>query len=248
VVGRGELTDKAWAQLAPLLPRNQRRGGRWRDHRTVVNGILWKLRTGAPWRDLPERYGPWTTCHDRLVRWRRDGTWDRLLAHAQTKSDAVGELEWVVCVDSSSVRAHQHAAGARKRAARSDLKRGRARPGRGARPVPGRADHQGAPQLRRPRTAVERGPHPGQRHDSTQLEPVLEAIAVPRPSGPGRPRKRPDHLVGDKGYSYPRCRDCCAVVASPTPSPSGPTSAPAVPAGRVGRWPSTVSATGAVMW
>jgi transposase len=62
VVGRGELTDKAWAQLAPLLPRNQRRGGRWRDHRTVVNGILWKLRTGAPWRDLPERYGPWQTC------------------------------------------------------------------------------------------------------------------------------------------------------------------------------------------
>ena len=75
MVGRRELTDKAWAQLAPLLPGNQRRGGRWRDHRTVVNGILWKLRTGAPWRDLPERYGPWTTCYDRFIRWRRDGTW-----------------------------------------------------------------------------------------------------------------------------------------------------------------------------
>jgi transposase len=83
VVGRGELTDKAGAQLAPLLPGNQRRGGRWRDHRTVINGISWKLRTGAPWRDLPERYGPWQTCHDRFVRWRRDGTWDRLLAHAR---------------------------------------------------------------------------------------------------------------------------------------------------------------------
>jgi transposase len=103
VVGRGELTDRAWAQLAPLLPRNQRRGGRWCDHRRVINGILWKLRTGAPWRDLPERYGPWQTCYDRFIRWRRDGTWDRLLAHAQTKSDAVGELEWVVSVDSSSV-------------------------------------------------------------------------------------------------------------------------------------------------
>jgi transposase len=108
----------------PLLPRNQRRGGRWRDHRTVVNGILWKLRTGAPWRDLPERYGPWQTCYDRFVRWRRDGTWDRLLTHVQTKSDAVGELEWVVSVDSTSVRAHQHAAGARKHPARSDLKGG----------------------------------------------------------------------------------------------------------------------------
>jgi transposase len=136
VVGRGELTDRAWAQLAPLLPRNQRRGGRWCDHRRVINGILWKLRTGAPWRDLPERYGPWQTCYDRFIRWRRDGTWDRLLAHAQTKSDAVGELEWVVSVDSSSVRAHQHAAGARKRPARADTKGGRSvtRPRRSAAP------------------------------------------------------------------------------------------------------------------
>jgi transposase len=107
VVGRGELTDRAWAQLAPLLPRNQRRGGRWRDHRTVINGILWKLRTGAPWRDLPNRYGPGRPAMTGLVRWRRDGTWDRLSAHAQTASDAVGELEWVVSVDTTSVRAHQ---------------------------------------------------------------------------------------------------------------------------------------------
>ena len=139
MVGRGELTDRAWTQLAPLLPRNQRRGGRWCDHRRVINGILWKLRTGAPWRDLPERYGPWQTCYDRFIRWRRDGTWDRLLAHAQTKSDAVGELEWVVSVDSSSVRAHQHAAGARKRPARADTKGGRSvtRPRRLAAPGAG---------------------------------------------------------------------------------------------------------------
>jgi transposase len=136
VVGRGELTDRAWAQLAPLLPGNQHRGGRWRDHRRVLNGILWKLRTGAPWRDLPDRYGSWQTCYDRFVRWRREGTWDRLLAHAQTKSDAVGELEWVVSVDSSSVRAHQHAAGACKRPARADTKGGRSvtRPRRSAGP------------------------------------------------------------------------------------------------------------------
>jgi transposase len=91
MVKKGELTDEAWAQIAPLLPENGRRGGRWRDHREVVNGILWKLRTGAPWRDLPERYGPWQTCYDRFSRWRREGTWDRLLADAQSKSDAVGE-------------------------------------------------------------------------------------------------------------------------------------------------------------
>jgi transposase len=124
MVGRGEITDRAWEQIAPLLPKNGRQGGQWRDHRKVVNGILWKLRTGAPWRDLPERYGTWQTCYDRFVRRRRDGTWDRLLEHAQTKSDDVGEVEWVVSVDSSVVRAHQHAAGARKRLSEQDAKRG----------------------------------------------------------------------------------------------------------------------------
>lgn len=124
MVGRGEITDKAWERMAPLLPENGHRGGQWQDHRKVVNGILWKLRTGAPWRDLPERYGPWQTCYDRLVRWRREGIWDRLLEHVQTKSDAVGEVEWVVSVDSSVVRAHQHAAGARTQVSEEDAKRG----------------------------------------------------------------------------------------------------------------------------
>ena len=117
VVGRGELTDAAWAVLEPLLPQNGGRGQQWADHRRVINGILWKLRTGAPWRDLPERYGPWRTVYARFVRWQRDGTWDRLLAHAQRKSDAVGEVVWEASVDSTAVRAHQHAAGARKKGA-----------------------------------------------------------------------------------------------------------------------------------
>lgn len=124
MVGRGEVTDAAWAVLVPLLPGNGRRGKQWRDHRQVVNGILWRLRTGAPWRDLPERYGPWRTCYDRFVRWRRDGTWERLLAHVQTKSAAVGEVIWEVSVDSTHIRAHQDAAGARKRPSRADEKGG----------------------------------------------------------------------------------------------------------------------------
>jgi transposase len=124
MIERGELANVAWAQIAPLMPENRRRGGRWRDHRTVVNGILWKLRTGAPWRDLPERYGPWQTCYDRFVRWRRDGTWDRLLADAQTESGAVGEVEWLVSIDSTVARAHQHAAGARRKPSKQDAKRG----------------------------------------------------------------------------------------------------------------------------
>ena len=125
MVGRGELTEDAWGVIGPLLPSGGgRRGGRWRDHRTVINGILWKLRTGAPWRDVPERYGPWQTLADRLYRWRRDGTWDRILAHAQTKSDAVGEVVWEVSIDSSTARAHQHASGARRRPSRADVKGG----------------------------------------------------------------------------------------------------------------------------
>lgn len=73
MVGRGELTEEAWGVIAPLLPVRGHRGGQWRDHRTVINGILWKLRTGAPWRDVLDRYGPWQTCADRLYRWRRMG-------------------------------------------------------------------------------------------------------------------------------------------------------------------------------
>jgi transposase len=124
VVKRGELTDEAWERIVPLLPENGRRGKQWRDPREIVNGILWRLRTGAPWRDLPEHYGPWQTCYERFSRWRRDGTWDRLLAHTQMRSDAVGEVEWTVSVDSTVVRAHQHAAGARELLSRADAKKG----------------------------------------------------------------------------------------------------------------------------
>jgi transposase len=90
--GRGELTDGAWARIEPLLPGGGSRGGQWRDHRQVLNGILWNLRTGAPWRDLPERYGPWKTAHERLRRWTADGTWDRVLDEVVVKDDAVGRV------------------------------------------------------------------------------------------------------------------------------------------------------------
>ena len=129
-VGRGEVTDAAWAVLAPLLPANGRRGQQWAEHRPIVNGILWKVRTGAPWRDLPERYGSWRTVYARFRRWQRDGTWDRLLAHVQTKSDAAGEVAWEISVDSTVVRAHQHAAGARKKGALPRVARPRERPAR----------------------------------------------------------------------------------------------------------------------
>ncbi|MBM7489243.1 transposase [Micromonospora luteifusca] len=122
MVRRGELTDEAWVVIAPLLPEPGGARGRWRDHRQVINGILWKLRTGAPWRDLPERFGPWKTCHERLRRWTADGTWDRILAAAQVHDDGT-PVQWTISIDSSIVRAHQHSAGARKKGAPRQVRR-----------------------------------------------------------------------------------------------------------------------------
>ena len=112
---RHELTDREWAKLAPLLPPQKPRSGRpAEDHRRILNGILWKLRTGAPWRDLPERYGSWATVYSRFRRWRLAGVWDQVFAAVQQQADAAGQLDWEVhFVDSTIIRAHQHAAGAK---------------------------------------------------------------------------------------------------------------------------------------
>jgi transposase len=81
----------------------------------VVNGVLFRVRTGVPWRDLPERYGSWKTVYERHRRWSADGTWDRILHSVQADADLAGRIDWsMVGVDSTSCRAHQHAAGARK--------------------------------------------------------------------------------------------------------------------------------------
>ncbi|MFB7669591.1 IS5 family transposase, partial [Kitasatospora sp. NPDC056138] len=84
------------------------------DDRTVLNGIVWKFRTGVAWRDVPPRYGSWATLHTRFRRWAEDGTFDRMLRAAQAQADAAGDIDWLISVDSTVVRAHQSAAGARK--------------------------------------------------------------------------------------------------------------------------------------
>ena len=109
----GVVSAEAWALIEPLLPSSTgKRGGRWRDHREVLEAIAWRYRTGSPWRDLPAELGPWQTVWHRHNQWARDGTWDRILFAAQGDAEAAGELEWVVSLDSSIMRAHQHAAGA----------------------------------------------------------------------------------------------------------------------------------------
>lgn len=113
---RHELTDEQWEKLEPLLPPQKPHTGRPnKDHRTIVNGILWILKTGAQWEDLPERYGSPKTVSSRLYRWRKAGVWDRVLAELQRLGDTLGEVQWTIhYVDGTSIRAHQSAAGARR--------------------------------------------------------------------------------------------------------------------------------------
>ena len=120
------LTDAQWAALVPLLPSQRpqagSRGGRPnKDHRLVVEGMLWVLRTGAPWRDLPKEYGPHSTVANRFYRWRRAGVFDEAFAALLADGDAQGTLDWLLhyldatdATDATVVRAHQHAAGAPK--------------------------------------------------------------------------------------------------------------------------------------
>ena len=115
MVHRHELTDEQWQRLSPLLPPQKAHTGRpAADHRRIINAILWIIRTGAPWRDLPERYGPVGTVSSRFYRWRQAGVWDRLFAQIQQQADGQGRIDWGVhFVDGTIVRAHQHAAGAK---------------------------------------------------------------------------------------------------------------------------------------
>ena len=111
---RHDLTDVEWEQLEPLLPdRMPRRGGRWCDHRMVINGVLWRTRTGSPWRDLPLSYGNWKTVYSRHRRWSGDGTWEKILEGLRAGCDLEQGPEWTAGIDATVVRGHQHAAGAR---------------------------------------------------------------------------------------------------------------------------------------
>ena len=116
---RHTLTDGQWERLRPLLPPPPVGRGRPRtDDRAIVDGICWHLATGSPWRDLPERFGPWKTVYSRFRRWHLAGVWDRAFAALLADGDARGDLDWALhFIDGTVVRAHQHAAGAQKGAA-----------------------------------------------------------------------------------------------------------------------------------
>jgi transposase len=113
-MNRHDLNDQQFARLQPLLPPQKPHTGHPNhDHRMMINGMLWIDRTGAPWRDLPERYGKWSSVASRLARWQKTGVWQRILAALHQQADQQGKLSWEVhYVDGTVVRAHQHSAGA----------------------------------------------------------------------------------------------------------------------------------------
>ncbi len=192
--------------------------------RKLIDGIRWRVRTGAPWRDLPLQYGPWQTVYGLFRRWQRDGIWPGLLTRLQARADVAGLITWEVNADSTLCGAHQHAAGARRdgqaqkeppggsRAERDDHGLGWSRGGFTTKIH--LACEQGQRRLSLLVTA-------GQRGDSPQFVAVLEGIRVPR-TGPGRPRVRPLRVRGDKAYSSSanraNLRKCGIRCAIPEPA------------------------------
>jgi len=210
---RYELSNLGYQRLRPLLPHRRHRGGAgrpWHSHRRALNGIRWILHTGAPWRDLPARYGPWQTVYWRFNHWRQDGTWNRILSHFLGRLDRQGRIGrdlW--CIDATIIRASRAAAGARKNAATprrlggkratqllepADHALGRSQGGFGTK-VHLLCDGQG--------TVLALYATAGQRHESKAFEATLGRVALPRRLGM---RRWPAALAGDKGYSYPRLR------------------------------------------
>jgi transposase len=169
--------------------------------RQLIDGIRFRTRVGCPWRDVPERYGTWQCVYGLFRSWQLAGVWAAILTDLQAISAEAGLIEWVVSVDSTINRAHQHAAGARRHpeAQRTppagepaDHALGRSRGGWTTKV------HLAVEAGRKPLATVLT---PGQAADSPQFIPVLGRIRVPRRSGPGRPRTRPDRVLADKAYS-----------------------------------------------
>lgn len=202
VTRRFDLTDAQWAVLEPLLPKPVTgRPPKW-SRRQLIDGIRWRVRVGSPWRDVPACYGPWQTVYGLFRRWQRDGTWTQVVSALQAAADTAGRIRWQVSVDSTIVRAHQHAAGARTGGHTqkqppggvalepADHALGRSRGGWTTKL------HLACEQRRKPLSMVLTG---GQCGDSPQFVPVLAGIRVPRPTG--RPRTRPDRVLADKAYA-----------------------------------------------
>lgn len=195
---RHNLTDRQWELLEPLLPVPTVLGRprRW-PLRGLIDGVRHRTRVGCPWRDVPDRYGPWWRVYALFACWQLLGVWERIEQSLIAAADAAGKVDWQVSVDSTTARAHVHAAGARRDSSQripdepEDHAFGRSRGGWSTKV------HLACEQQRHVLAFVLTA---GQAGDSPQMIPVLARIRVPRP-GPGQPRTRPDRVLGDKAYS-----------------------------------------------
>ncbi|WP_406214512.1 IS5 family transposase [Streptomyces decoyicus] len=205
-----------WDRIEPLMPADPVRGRRWADHRRTLEAIAWKYRTCSPWRDLPSELGSFQTAHKRLLRWAVDGTWERIFTAVLAAADADDDVGWTVSVDSTACRAHQHAAGARKRGKPTgpnpDHGLGRSRGGLSTKV------HLASDGRARPLALVVTA---GQAGDAPAFEAVMARIRVPR-AGLGRPRTRPTAVLADRAYSarairrHLRRRGIRSVIPQPT--------------------------------
>src|SRR5947209_4920148 len=153
------LSDAQWEQIQDLLPANGHKGGQWKDHRLMIDGVLWVLSDGGRWRNLPKEFGPWQTVYDRFAKWCQNGLWDKILRRLQARKMGSDAIDWeLFCIDGSVIRAHQSAAGAAKK---KGAGRGTGGPRLGSQP--GGLRHQVTPDLRRGGHAHRGGgrPRPG---------------------------------------------------------------------------------------
>jgi transposase len=204
-IPRNGLNVKQWKKIKPLLPPQKPKTGRPnKSHWVIIHAILWILRTGAPWRDLPERFGAWHTVYSRFYRWSKQGIWQKILEILQQDADNKGEIDWNIHhVDSTIIRAHQHAAGARKIGANGktrtaeSLALGRSKGGFTTK-VHLKVDGNGKP--------LGSFLTPGQAHDSPHFERLAQIGKIKR-VGRGRPKHNPKAMAGDRGYSAKKHRN-----------------------------------------
>ena len=198
-MSRHDLTDEEWNAIRYFLPSRAagKRGRPWANHRRVINGILWILHTGSPWRDLPSEFGCWRTVYNRFRRWNNENVWDQIYQRLIKRADALDQIDrslW--CADGSVVRAHRAAAGMLPQSGENDELNalGRSRGGCSTK-LHLLTDANG--------TVLACTATPGQRHDSTEFECLLAncVLSIHRTS------KRPKGIAGDKGYSANAIRE-----------------------------------------
>jgi transposase len=233
---RHALSDAHYAIIEPLLPTNDRPGHPWKCHRSVIDGILWILHTGAPWRDLPRAtYGPWQTVYERFNRWSKDGTWGRLLEALHVRLDQAGKIDWdLFCIDGSSIRASRDAGGASPTdgtpAEPADHALGRSRGGDSTK-IHFLCDGRGHP-LHFHLTA-------GQAHETTAFVDLMIGADERVTDGDGGPVAWPVALAGDKGDRADWLDEYLIGLGIVPVIPSKANST-----GRPGRWSSTSAPTG----